>query len=247
MTRDNATSFGAEAGAYDRARPEYPAEAVQWFLPDGPKRVADAGAGTGKLSGVLQAAGHDVVAIDPDPLMLDALSKRHPGIPTLIGAGESLPLEDASVDAVTFGQAWHWVDPAAASPEVARVLRPGGVLGLFWNLRDETVDWVHELGVIMHPSTAETMLAESGVVVTEPFGEAEHATFDWSAEFDADGLVDLAASRSYVITETPERRAAILDGVRALAGRVADADGRVSMPYRTHVYRYRLSARVGPA
>ncbi|MEO8262264.1 MAG: class I SAM-dependent methyltransferase [Pseudolysinimonas sp.] len=233
-----ATSFGAAAGEYDRARPEYPADAVRWFLPDGAQKVADAGAGTGKLSAVLAAAGHEVVAIDPDPQMLAALSARYPGIPTLIGTGESLPLDDASVDAVTFGQAWHWVDPAVASPEVARVLRAGGVLGLFWNLRDESVEWVHELSSIMHASNAETMIAEGGVVVTAPFGEPEHTTFDWSTNFEVDGLVDLAASRSYVISETPERRAEILDGVRALAERVADADGRVTMPYRTHVYRY---------
>jgi SAM-dependent methyltransferase len=235
---DKATSFGAAAGEYDRARPEYPAEAVRWLLPDGPRRVADAGAGTGKLTAVLTAAGHDVVAIDPDPQMLDALSARYPGIPTLIGTGEALPLADASVDAVTFGQAWHWVDPALASAEVARVLRPGGVLGLFWNLRDESVDWVHELGEVMHPSTAEAMLADDAVVVTGPFGEPERETFDWTTTFDPDGLVDLAASRSYVITETPARRAEILDGVRSLAERVADAGGRVTMPYRTEVLRY---------
>lgn len=237
---DPATSFGGAAGEYDRARPEYPADAVGWFLPDGPQRVADAGAGTGKLTAVLAAAGHDVVAIDPDPQMLATLSARYPGIPTLIGTGESLPLADASVDAVTFGQAWHWVDPAVASPEVARVLRPGGALGLFWNLRDESVEWVHELGEIMHPSTAETMIAEGGVVVTAPFGEPERLSLDWSATFDVAGLVDLAASRSYVITETPVRRAEILDGVRALGERVADASGRVTMPYRTQVYRYRV-------
>jgi hypothetical protein len=92
----------------------------------------------------------------------------------------------------------------------------------------------------MHPSTAESMLADDGVVVTEPFGEAERATFDWSTTFDADGLVDLAASRSYVITETPERRAQILTGVRDLADRVAGPDGLVTMPYRTEVYRYRV-------
>jgi SAM-dependent methyltransferase len=199
--------------------------------------VADAGAGTGKLTGVLLAAGHDVVAIDPDAQMLESLSARFPGIPALIGTGESLPLDDASVDAVTFGQAWHWVDPPRASVEAARVLRPGGALGLFWNLRDESVDWVHELSQVMHPSPAETMIAESGVVVTEPFGELEHVTFDWVNEFDVEGLVDLAASRSYVITETPRRRTEILDGVRALAERVANAEGIVAMPYRTHVYR----------
>jgi SAM-dependent methyltransferase len=235
-----ALSFGAAAGAYDRARPEYPAEAIAWLLPESPKRVADAGAGTGKLTGVLQAAGHDLVAIEPDPQMLQKLAERFPGIPALQGSAESLPLDDASVDALTYGQAWHWVDPVPASREAARVLRPDGVLGLIWNLRDESVDWVAELGGIMHQSAAERMIAEGGVVVTEPFGEPERATFTWANEFDVQGLVDLAASRSYVITAEPERRERILEGVRALGERVADEHGRIAMPYRTEVYRFRL-------
>jgi hypothetical protein len=80
------------------------------------------------------------------------------------------------------------------------------------------------------------------VVVTAPFGQPEHTTMAWSMEFDVEGLVDLAASRSYVITETPERRDVILADVRRLAERVAGAEGRVSMPYLTHVYRYRVGA-----
>jgi hypothetical protein len=92
----------------------------------------------------------------------------------------------------------------------------------------------------MHASAAESMIAEGGVVVTAPFGEPELTTMTWSTRFDVEGLVDLAASRSYVITETPQRRDEILAGVRRLAERVADAGGRISMPYRTHVYRYRM-------
>jgi SAM-dependent methyltransferase len=238
---DPAISFGSAADAYQRSRPEYPAEAVNWLLPDGPRRVADVGAGTGKLTGILQAAGHDVVAVDPDPQMLAALAAAHPGVPTLVGTAEAIPLPDASVDAVTFGQAWHWVDPPRASVEVARVVRPGGVLGLFWNIRDDRIDWVRELTEIMHSSPAETMIANDEVVVTAPFGPLERAEFEWVNPFSVDGLVELVQSRSYVITATSERRAQILDGVRALGGRVADASGMISMPYRTEVFRARVA------
>ena len=140
-------SFGAAAGAYESGRPDYPREAVDWMLApvrahDRALRVADVGAGTGKLTRTIVEAGAEVVAIDPDPGMLAALREHVHGVPTFVGTGERMPLPDASLDAVLLGQAWHWVDPVAASAEAARVLRAGGVLGLVWNIRDESDPWV---------------------------------------------------------------------------------------------------------
>src|SRR6218665_193187 len=158
MTGEMATSFGAEAGHYEAGRPEYPFEAVAWMLepmPAGSRRIVDVGAGTGKLTRVLAAAPDaEIVAVDPDASMLAALRKAVPGVPTFSGTAESLPLPDAGVDAVVLGQAWHWVDPVAASAEIGRVTRSGGVLGLIWNLRDERADWVRRLTEIMHGSNA---------------------------------------------------------------------------------------------
>jgi SAM-dependent methyltransferase len=234
---DKATSFGSQADVYDRARPEYPADAVAWMLSADARDVADVGAGTGKLTSGLVAEGRVLTAIDPDPQMLARLSERLPGIPTLVGTGEDLPLPDASMDAVVFGQAWHWVDPPRASAEVARVLRPGGTLGLIWNIRDDTEPWVRELTEVMHTSDAEELIAAGGPVVGEPFGALEHATFPWTATFTVDSLVELAASRSYLITAAPARRNEILAAVRSLGERVRDAEGRIGMPYVTHAYR----------
>ncbi|MEO5921054.1 MAG: class I SAM-dependent methyltransferase [Pseudolysinimonas sp.] len=232
-----ATSFGAEADLYDRARPEYPAEAVAWMLPAGARDVADVGAGTGKLTSGLVAEGRVLTAIDPDAQMLARLSERLPGIRTLVGSGEELPLPDESMDAVVFGQAWHWVDPPRASLEVGRVLRPGGMLGLIWNIRDHAEPWVRELTAAMHTSDAEDLISSGGPVVGEPFGPLEVQTFPWVASFTVDSLVELAASRSYIITATPERRNEVLAAVRSLGERVRDAGGRIALPYVTHAYR----------
>ncbi|WP_420450657.1 class I SAM-dependent methyltransferase [Ilumatobacter sp.] len=140
-----ATSFGAEASAYERGRPSYPADAVTWLLADAPRRVVDVGAGTGKLTRALLGDGREVVAVDPDAEMLAALSSSSPEVVALVGTAESIPLEDASADLVVLGQAWHWVDPDAAAGEIARVLAPAGSLALIWNVRDESSPWVARL------------------------------------------------------------------------------------------------------
>ena len=153
------TSFGTASGTYEHGRPDYPSAAVEWMLQpvrhdDRALRVADIGAGTGKLTRVAVELGAEVVAIDPDPAMLAELRAQVHGVPTFVGSAERMPLPDASVDALLFGQAWHWVDPAAGSAEAGRVLRSGGVLGLIWNLRDDSVPWVARLTGIMRGSQA---------------------------------------------------------------------------------------------
>jgi SAM-dependent methyltransferase len=243
MSDSRATSFHQAADAYARARPSYLPEAVGWLLPEGTRTVADVGAGTGKLSAVVAASGHEVIAIDPDPGMLQKLRAEHPGIRTEVGRAESLPLPDRSVDAVVFGQAWHWVDPPAASVEAARVLRPGGTLGMIWNIRDTSRGWAAELATIIDASDAEELVAGGGPVVGAPFRPLETATFPWENSLTIDDLVDLVASRSATIAATPGERAALLDSVRALGERSADADGTLRLPYVTHVYRTTAASR----
>lgn len=235
-------NFGSIAELYERVRPGYPAEAVDWFLPAGASRelrIADIGTGTGKLTDALLAPGREVTAVDPDPGMLAVLSAKHPGVTTVTGAAEQLPFDDASFDAVTFGQSWHWVDPPRGSTEVARVLRPGGQLGLFWNIRDAREPWVAELADILgHQSADELMLAAGGPLVTEPLEFDAMREFEWVSTIDVTTLVDLAATHGFVITASEADRRELLDAVRALGERVANADGTVRLPYRLYVYRF---------
>ncbi|MGW9270905.1 methyltransferase domain-containing protein [Microbacterium sp. NPDC055599] len=242
MSDEQATSFGGQAGSYEVGRPEYPFEAVTWMLdraPAGARRIADVGAGTGKLTRALVAGeGAEVVAVDPDPAMLAALRDAVPGVPTFVGTAERLPLPDASVDAVVLGQAWHWVDPVAASAEIGRVVSPGGVLGLVWNLRDERVDWVRRLTDMMHGSNAEIMLAAGDPVVAAPFGGLEQERWEWVRPVTREVMHRMASSRSYVITADDAEKARIRRDMDALFDELGlHDDATIELPYVTRAFR----------
>ncbi|MDT0117638.1 methyltransferase domain-containing protein [Microbacterium sp. PRF11] len=244
--REKSTSFGQAASAYESGRPGYPAEAVAWMLepvrePGRALRVADVGAGTGKLTRAIVELGADVVAVDPDADMLATLRQNTRGVPTFVGRAEKLPLPDSGLDAVVMGQAWHWVDVEAASLETARVLRSGGVLGLIWNIRDDRVDWVRRLTAAMGGSNAEVLLATTGPRVVEPFGELEHREWHGERRITLPQLRDLVVSRSDIITASREKRARIdaaVDGVVASLPDLADG-GSTALPYVTHAFRVR--------
>jgi ubiquinone/menaquinone biosynthesis C-methylase UbiE len=131
-----ALSFGSVAAAYDRYRPAPPQAAVAWLLPERVAVAVDLAAGTGALARRLLRCADRVIAVEPDERMAAVLGRRLPQVELLIGRAESLPLSDACVDAVLVSSAWHWLDHEAAVPEIARVLRPGGLLGICWTSLD---------------------------------------------------------------------------------------------------------------
>ncbi len=127
-------TFGAHADAYERARPEWPADAARWFVPDGARLVVELGAGTGKLTRALSATGVRVVAVEPDSRMLAVL--REGGLDGVPGSAEEIPFADGEADAVVAGSCIHWFDLERALPEIHRVLRPGCRFAFGWNHRD---------------------------------------------------------------------------------------------------------------
>ncbi|WP_344817834.1 class I SAM-dependent methyltransferase [Microbacterium soli] len=242
MSDERATSFGAQADTYEAARPDYPFEAVAWMLaalPHDSRRIADVGAGTGKLTRVLIAASDaEVVAVDPDAAMLAKLHTTVPGVATFPGTAESLPFSDAELDAAVMGQAWHWADPATASAEMGRVIRPGGTLGLIWNTRDNRVEWVRRLTEIMHASAAEEMLDAGGPTVAEPFAAPESHRWEWVRPMTRAQLHSMADSRSHLITASEQARASIhadMDGLFDELG--VHGDETIGLPYVTAAFR----------
>ena len=234
-----ALSFGARAELYDRVRPSYPPQVLPLLLAGlTGYRVADVGAGTGKLTAVLAAAGWDVDAVEPDPDMRAILAARLPGIRVHAGRGEALPLPDSSVNAVLYGQAWHWVDHVAAAHEAARVLRPDGVLAMLWNHDDEATDWIGELGRLVGSPRSRDL---AGPPALDRFGPVQARGLSWSRELDVAALPDFALSHSAVSVLPTAQREAVLVAVRRLTTEHPDLRGRdrVTVPMHLECWLYR--------
>jgi SAM-dependent methyltransferase len=238
-------SFELVAGVYERARPEYPAEAVAWLaeqldLREG-RAVLDLGAGTGKLTRALVQTGAEVIAVEPGEQMLAELRRVLPDVEAKIGAAEAIPLADDSVDAVTVGQAFHWFRRDEALPELHRVLRAGGGVGLIWNSRDHDRPLQRQIGDLIKPLVPEGRppVGHSAHELerSELFGSVERATFPFSQQLDADMLADRIASVSFVAAAAPEVRAELDLRLRQI---VAAQGGVVDFPYLTEVYISRL-------
>jgi len=242
-----AEGFSAQADTYARGRPDYPAALGDWLrdtlgLAPG-KTVVDLGAGTGKFTRLLVPSGASVVAVEPVDAMRAQLSSKLPDVRALPGSAESMPLPDASVDAVVCAQAFHWFANTAAMREIARVLKPGGRLGLIWNVRDETVPWVARLTAIMTPHEGDAPRFYKGdwkqVFPAEGFGLLDLTRFPYTHTGAPEQvIVDRVMSVSFIASLPAAEQAA----VRAQLHEVIATDpalrghDTVSFPYSTEAY-----------
>lgn len=236
----------AAAEVYERGRPGYPREAVSWLVTNlclGPSTlVVDVAAGTGKLTEAL--VDSRVMAVEPVLAMGRLLRAKLPLAPVVAAVAEQLPFRSGAADAVTVAQAFHWFDATRALSEFRRVLRPGGRLGLLWNIRDRTVMWVDRLWQIMDrveknaPWRDHERDPERGLGNAVGFGELHRATFFHQHLIDRATLIDRFLSVSHVAVLPPSERQAVVDEVLS----VVDADpetgsgGLLAMPYRVDAY-----------
>lgn len=238
-----AAGFGASAEAYERGRPGYPVAGIGWLARRLPLRagvaVVDLAAGTGKLSHQLAATGARVIAIEPLEAMRRAIG---PEIEALEGTAEAIPLPEGSVDAVAVGQAFHWFDGDAALAEIHRVLRPNGSLALLWNAR-RMEDSIHaSIEQLIKPHCDQIPRHGTGAwrqafARTDLFRPLEEAHFEHQQLLDADELEARIGSTSAIAALAADEREAVLERVRALAGR-----GRVMLRYRCEIH---LTRRTG--
>jgi len=208
------------------------------------RRVADVGAGTGKLTRVLLATGADVVAVEPAAGMREQLvrSVPDPRLQIVEGTAESLGLPDASLDAVTVAQAFHWFDGPVALREFHRVLRPGGHLAVIFNRRDLTTPVQAALDELLRPHRGDTPSWAGDAWVdwlTESphFGAPTTLSAPWVQHLDLEGLVARVASVSFVARLDDPARGRVLGAVRDLYEHSPSDDrGRVPLHYVTELW-----------
>ena len=248
MVHEVAAAGFNDAADYEAARPSYPPDAVAWFVDNlqlGPgARVVDLAAGTGKLTRLLVSSGAELIAAEPVAGMRDIFRASVPGVPVLACTAEQLAFRDAALDAVTVAQAFHWFDHERAIAELARVVRPGGRVGLVWNARDRSVEWVDRVWSIMDrvekqaPWRDHDNWRDSAFRDMPGFGPLHEGEFRHTQTVTPEAMVQRVASVSHVAVLPDGERAAVLDEVRDLLASHPDTAGRADLgvPYRVDCF-----------
>jgi SAM-dependent methyltransferase len=242
-----AAGYKTGADTYVRGRPDYPPAVADWLTGtlglNADSTVIDLGAGTGKFTGRLLVTGAQVIAVEPVPQMLEKLSLAYPEVLAVSGTAMDLPLPDSCVDVVVCAQAFHWFASAEALTEIARVLKPGGRLGLVWNVRDTKVSWVPKLDAIVNALEGDTPRYYTGAwrrAFPHPaFGplRAQHFSHGHTGAPE-DVIFNRVRSTSFIAALPQAQRAKVDEQVRALIAGEPALRGRdvVTVPYETAAF-----------
>ncbi|MEU4407875.1 class I SAM-dependent methyltransferase [Streptosporangium sp. NPDC023963] len=256
--RQVAESFGVDAERYDRTRPRYPDAMVDRIVAACPgPGVLDVGCGTGIEARQFQAAGCEVLGVEPDARMADFA--RRGGVEVEVATFEAWDPAGRMFDAVVAGTAWHWVDPVAGAAKAARVLRPGGRLAAFWHVFQlppglaedfaavyrrvvpDSPFVFQEKGNALEGYQALFAKAADGIREAGGFGDPEQWRFDWECSYTRDTWLDQLPTSGALTRLPQDRLAEVLEG----AGAAVDAmGGGFTMPYTTVVV---TAARAGAA
>jgi SAM-dependent methyltransferase len=243
----SAEGFQTASEAYERGRPNYPAEAVGKLVEELGIRagctVVELGVGTGKFTKLLSPSRARIIAVEPVEGMRRKFSEILPGIEVLAGTAEAIPMATGSADAVIAAQSFHWFAGEVALREIHRVLKPEGHLGMIWNVRDESVDWVHKLTEIVEAHAGGTPRHRTGAwkkafQETELFTSLELAQFGYEHAGPPEMIVDRIRSTSFISALPDTTRKGVLEQVRELVRTHPLTRGKSMLvfPYRTEVY-----------
>lgn len=239
--------FGVGASAYERGRPGYPQDAVDWIVERlaiaAGSTVIDLGAGTGKFTRMLRDSGAAIYAVEPSAGMREQLKRLVPEATILDAAAEAIPLPAGTADAVTAAQSFHWFATDRVLAELQRVLRQGAGLALLWNRRDMNDPLQLRLEEVVAPYRGRTPAHENdrwkdAMRTTSRFEPIGQRDFTYEQALDRGGLVDRVLSISFMAALDRPAQQAVARQVESIAG----VGTEIRLPYRTEVYLYR---RVG--
>lgn len=237
-----ARSFEGIGEEYDRYRPGFPDAAATEIVPEHVSRILDLGAGTGKFTQLLVTRAEQVVAVEPSAAMLDVLRANLPEVQALIGGAENIPAADASMDAVTVAQAFHWFDRNAACAEIARVLVPGGTLGLLWNHSDPDCSWDRACHRVAHPAVQDTDATTDSAADELPgFVFDRQVEISWSERISRGDYIARWLTVSSFLAADESTRAAKVAQIEEILDTdplTRDRD-EFELPMRTAVFVYR--------
>ena len=240
--------FSTQAVTYAQGRPDYPRQLTGWLADalqiSAQSTVIDLGAGTGKFTRLLSSLAPTLIAVEPVAAMGAQLAKLLPDVRLVDGTAESIPLATASADALVCAQAFHWFSTRAALAEIHRVLKPDGRLGLVWNVRDESVDWVAAITEIITPYEGDTPRFHSGrwreAFTGEYFSDPEMICFPYShVGSPQEVIMDRFLSVSFIAALPAAQKARVTEQLRTLIATHPALKGRdtVAFPYQTQAFR----------
>lgn len=239
--------FSTQAGTYAQGRPDYPRQLMGWLTDtlqlDAQSTVIDLGAGTGKFTRLLSSVAPRLIAIEPVAAMAAQLHRLLPEVRLLAGSAEAIPLEDASAHALVCAQAFHWFSTEAALCEIHRVLKPDGRLGLVWNVRDESVDWVAAITAIITPYEGDTPRFHTGrwreAFTGQYFSAPQVSYFSYShVGSPQEVIMDRFLSVSFIAALPAAQKAEVSEQLQTLIETHPALRGRdtVAFPYQTQAY-----------
>lgn len=249
MTIHHAAKQGYQIASdtYERGRPDYPREAVDFMMErlsvNKDTVVLDLGAGTGKWTQYLLPTQAKIIALEPVEKMREKLILKYPAIQIIDGTAENIPLPDSSIDAVCVAQAFHWFSGEAALREIYRILKPEGSVGLIWNSRDDSIEWVSELTQLIDPHEKGAPRYKYGLwkgawKKSKQFSPLEEKNFRYNQVGPREMIVDRVASISFIAALQSNKLKEVLDSVCTLLDRHPQTKDKreLTLPYRTDVF-----------
>lgn len=239
-----ARSFEGIGDDYDRYRPGFPDRAAAIIIPEKVQAALDLGAGTGKFTELLTSRAARVIAVEPADRMLAVLRTKLPAVEAHLATAENIPAADSSIDVVTVAQAFHWFDRDGACAEIARVLVPGGTLGLLWNHSDPACEWDRQCHRIAHPAVGESDATTDTAAEELPgFQFARREAVRWTETVTREHYLRRWGTVSSFLVADDAERARMIAAIEQILDEAAETRGRLELevPQVTDVFVYRLA------